>query len=46
MSAGTERQPIRWNDRGRAVGFALSCLAGAAGFLLFVAAFAILGTQP
>lgn len=39
----TTRQPIRWNARGRAVGFALSCFAGAAGFLTFVAAFTILG---
>jgi hypothetical protein len=43
VSASTSRQPIRWNARGRAVGFALSCLLGAAGFLLFVAMFAILG---
>jgi hypothetical protein len=36
------RQPIRWNARGRAVGFGLQCAAGAAGFLLFVDVYAAL----
>jgi hypothetical protein len=39
------RQPIRWTARARAIGFALQCFAGAAGFLLFVAMFSILGNQ-
>lgn len=42
----TTRQPIRWNARGRAVGFALGCFLGAAGFLTFVAMFSVLGGQP
>jgi hypothetical protein len=37
------RQPIRWNARARAIGFALQCFAGAALFLTFISVFAILG---
>jgi hypothetical protein len=40
------RQPIRWTPRARAIGFALQCFAGAAGFLIFIAMFSVFGTQP